>query len=371
MREHGSAAPGRSGDGRGHGRTTAGPGSLARAGPNTALTESRWTVRRATDARAYELAEGLWCLRLPLRFVAPRSVNAYLIPLADGYCLVDCGTSLEPGWSALEHALDLAGVAPHELSLLICTHLHADHAGLAAEVVARTGCEFARGVGPATPDHRLRDPHVPLDERRRIALREGIPETELDEWVAPEPEDDLDYPRLIPDRVLVAGDDVDSRLGAWTVVPAPGHSPTQIVLHNRGRRWLIMADLAYDVNEPFLEYGGSPDPYSEHLASIDRALELDSALAFPGHGRVVESPRHRLRVARAAAQTTRARVLAALSDQPRTTYDLALELLGPRDDWGERQSMISVVLCLSEHLEAHGLAHGEIGADGIRRFRRA
>jgi glyoxylase-like metal-dependent hydrolase (beta-lactamase superfamily II) len=371
MREPGPGAPGGGGAGRGHGRTTAGPGSLARAGPNTALTESRWTVRRATDARAYELADGLWCLRLPLRFVAPRSVNAYLIPLADGYCLVDCGTSLEPGWSALEHALDLAGVPAHELSLLICTHLHADHAGLAAEVVAQTGCEFARGAGPATPDHLLRDPHVPLDERRRIALREGIPETELDEWVAPEPEDDLDYPRLVPDRVLVAGDDVDSRLGAWTVVPAPGHSPTQIVLHNRGRRWLIMADLAYDVDEPFLEYGASPDPYSEHLASIDRALELDSALAFPGHGRVVESPPHRLRVARAAAQSTRARVLAALSDQPRTAYELALELLGPRDDWGERQSMISVVLCLSEHLEAHGLAHGEIGADGIRRFRRA
>ena len=371
MRESRSPVRSRGGDGRGRGRPNAGPGPLATAGPNTALTESRWTVRRATDARAYELAEGLWCLRLPLRFVAPRSVNAYLIPLSDGYCLVDCGTSLEPGWGALECALDLAGVGSHQLSLLICTHLHADHAGLAAEVVARTGCQFARGAGPATPDHRLRDPHVPLAERRRIALREGIPDAEVDEWVEPEPDDDLDYPSLVPDRMLVSGDEIDSLLGAWTVVPAPGHSPTQIVLHNRGRRWLILADLAYEVDEPFLEYGASPDPYAEHLASIDRALELDSTLAFPGHGRVVESPRHRLRVARAAAQSTRARVLDALSDQPRTAYELALELLGPRDDWGERQSMISVVLCLCEHLEACGLARSEIGSDGIRCFRAA
>lgn len=298
-------------------------------------------------------------------------MNAYLIPLADGYCLVDCGTSLEPGWSALEYALHLAGAAPEQLSLLVCTHLHADHAGLAAEVVARTGCEFARGGGPETSDHRLRDPHVPLVERRRSGRREGIPESELDEWVDPAPEDDLDYPHVVPDRILAAGDEIDSRAGTWTVVPAPGHSPTQIVLHNHDRRWLITADLAYDVGEPFFEYGATPDPYAEHIASIDRALELDAALAFPGHGRVVESPRHRLLVARAAALATRARVLGALSEQPRTAYELARELLGPGDDPGERQSMISVVLSLGEHFETHGLARSEIGSDAVRRFSRA
>jgi glyoxylase-like metal-dependent hydrolase (beta-lactamase superfamily II) len=330
----------------------------------------RWIVRRATDARASEVADGLWCLRLPLRFIAPRSVNAYLIPLSDGYCLVDCGTSLEPGWSALEYALDLAGAAPEQLRLLVCTHLHADHAGLAAQVIARTGCEFARGAGPETSDHLLRDPHVPLAERRRLGLREGIPEAELDEWVDPAPEDDLDYPHATPDRVLAAGDEIDSSTGAWTVVPAPGHSPTQILLHNRSQRWLIMADLAYDVGDPFFEYGTTPDPYAEHIASIDRALGLDVALAFPGHGRVVESPRHRLTVARTAAQASRTRVLGALTERPQSAYELALELLGPRDDPGERQSMISVVLCLGEHLEAHGQARSEIGSDEIRRFRR-
>ena len=185
------------------------------------------------------------------------------------------------------------------------------------------------------------------------------------------PDDDLGYPRVVPDRILAAGDQIESRAGNWTVVPAPGHSPTQIVIHNHDRRWLITADLAYDVGEPFFEYGATPDPYADHIASIDQALELDAALAFPGHGRVVESPRRRLLVARTAAVESRTRVLDALSEQPRTAYQLALELLGPRDDPGERQSMISVVLCLGEHLEEHGFARSEIGPDGLRRFRRA
>lgn len=335
-------------------------------------TDQHWTIRRASDARAYRLADGLWCLRLPLRFVAPRSVNAYLIAIAGGYCLVDCGTSLDPGFSALEYALDLAGAAAEQLRLLVCTHLHADHAGLAAQVIARTRCEFARGAGPETSDHLLRDPHVPLAERRRLGLREGIPEPELDAWVDPAPEDDLDYPHATPDRVLEAGDAIESMTGTWTVVPAPGHSPTQILLHNRSQRWLITADLAYDVGDPFFEYGRTPDPYAEHLASLDRALELDAALAFPGHGRVVESPRRRLTAARAAAQNSASRVLGALSTaQPRSAYELALELLGTSDDWGERQSMMSVVLCVGEHLAAHGLARSELAPDGIRRFRRA
>lgn len=372
MREPSSPVPVRHGCGPGSSADQdTGRGAFIPARPGSALTEQRWTTRRATDARASELADGLWCLRLPLRFVAPRSVNAYLIALGDGYCLVDCGTSLEPGWSALVHALDLAGARPEELRLLVCTHLHADHAGLAPEVVARTGCEFARGAGPETADHLLRDPRVPMAERRRLRLREGIPAAELDVWVNPEPEDDLDYARVTANRVLAAGDEIDSRTGVWTVVPAPGHSPTQVLLHNRGRRYLIMSDLAYEAGDPFFEYGSNPDPYAEHLASLDRALELDAALAFPGHGRVVESPRHRLTVAPAAAQSTRTRLLDVLSaTQPKSAYELALELLGPREDPGERQSMISLVLCVAEHLEAHGLARSEIATEGTRRFRR-
>ena len=352
------------GDGASAGRRPGVPVLAARP-----LTQQRWKLRHATDARASQLAEGLWCLRLPLHFVAPRSVNTYLIALADGYCLVDCGTSLEPGWEALEYALAEAGVRPDQLSLLVCTHMHADHAGLAAEVVARTGCELARGEGPESADHVLRDPRLPLADRRRLGLREGLPRSELDEWVDPAPEDDLDYPQVVADRILVPGDQIESAPGAWTVVPAPGHSPTQILLHNPARGWLIMADLAYDVGEPFFEYGRTSDPYADHLDSLDRALGLHARLGFPGHGRVVESPDHRLRVARAAAESSRNRVLHALSADPQSAYELAIKLLGPRKDPGERQSMISVALCVLEHLESRDLAAAEPDTDGVRRWR--
>ncbi len=126
----------------------------------------------------------------------------------------------------------------------------------------------------------------------------------------------------------------------------------------------------YEGGEPFFEYGHTPDPYAEHLASLDRALALGVVLAFPGHGRIVESPKRRLVAARAMAVESCARVQGGMSERPRTAYEFALELLGERQDPGEQQSMLSVVLSVAEHLEAEGCARGELGADFVRRFRR-
>jgi hypothetical protein len=37
--------------------------------------------------------------------------------------------------------------------------------------------------------------------------------------------------------------------------------------------------------------------------------------------------------------------------------------------FGEWQTMLSVVLCVLEHLEAHGVVGAELDSNGIRRFR--
>ena len=55
------------------------------------------------------------------------TVNRVLLEQDAGWCLVDCGTSVAPGWDALEHALGLAGVETRAVELLVCTHAHADH----------------------------------------------------------------------------------------------------------------------------------------------------------------------------------------------------------------------------------------------------
>ncbi|HWF52862.1 MAG TPA: MBL fold metallo-hydrolase [Solirubrobacteraceae bacterium] len=324
--------------------------------------------RQPGEARIEQVGAGFWCLRLPLPYPAPGYVNSYLLAMTDGYCLVDCGTSLAPGWAALEYALTQARVQPDEIRVLVCTHPHSDHAGLAATVVERTGCEVARGAGPEAVIDSLRDPAIPLEVRRRAGLREGIPPVELDEWVDVMLADDGRHVRLEPTRVLADGDEVDERLRSWRAIAIPGHSASQIALFNQDEGWLISADLAYEGVRPFIEYGYTADPYGDHLRSLARAQELGSQRLFPGHGPPADDPSARLTAAREAATDAHDRIRQAIGRAPRTGHEIALEVVNGDDDHERRQSTLSVVLCVLEHLEGRGQVTSHVDPSGVRRF---
>lgn len=328
----------------------------------------RAVPRNAGAARAERLDDGIWGLRLPLPYPAPSSVNAYLLAMADGFALVDCGSSLEPGWEALEHAVRQAGADLADVHLLVCTHLHADHAGLAATVIERSGCQLMRGLGPDTVDDALRDPVVPLEQRRAAGLREGIPPADIDVWVDAHIADDVRHDRVQASRLLVGDDVLASRTGRWRVIPARGHSPSQIALFEERRRWLISADLAYATPEPFIEYGWTLDPLAEHMASLERALRLEPSLLLPGHGRPVADAQDRLTAALGFARALPPWVASALSERARSAYDVVGELLGIAVGNDRRQSMMSITLSVLEHLERSGRAISTVPDDGVRRF---
>jgi glyoxylase-like metal-dependent hydrolase (beta-lactamase superfamily II) len=323
--------------------------------------------RSVQDARAYPLADGLICLRVPLPYATPTSVNCYLIALQSGYCLVDCGTGVGLGWDALAHALDLAGVQPHEVDVLLCTHLHSDHAGLAAVVAERTGCELVRGAGLDSINDVLRDVAVPLSERRRAGRREGIPAHALDAMVDERLGDDGQQERDQDWRLLHDGDRLQTRLGDLTVLAIPGHSPTHIALLHEERRWMLSADLAFAAGSPFLEYGNSPDPYGEHLHAIERARELKLERLLPGHGRMISNPGEALGVAHRTVLAMADRVLASIDGRARNAYEVMLELLDGDPHRDRRQSNLSVTLCVLEHLERAGRAVSLDDA-GVRKF---
>lgn len=338
-------------------------------GTRTLPEDVRAVTRKASDARATALAEGLWCLRLPLPYPAPATVNCYLVDQGDGFCLIDCGTSLVPGWQALEHGLARAQVEPSQIRLLVLTHLHSDHAGGAAAVVDRTGCVLARWPGRDTVNDAVRDARTPLGERARLAVREGVPETDLEIWVDTNLADDGRHPSPPPDRPLAADEVIATSLGSWRVIPVPGHSPTQIALFQAHRRWLISADLAYTRGMPFFEYGHSRDPVAEHLESLNRAEQLGAELLLPGHGRPIDAPMQALTRARNATLASCSQVRRLLSTEPRSAYEIALDLLGDQRNTNRRQEGLALVLSVLTHFELRGELLSEIRADGVRRVR--
>jgi glyoxylase-like metal-dependent hydrolase (beta-lactamase superfamily II) len=308
---------------------------------------------------------------LPLPYAVLRSVNAYLLELNGGLCLVDCGSALPPGWDAVVHALAMTGHEPADIQRLICTHLHQDHAGLAATVAHNTGCELGRPAGPDAGHDMFRDRMIPLGARRRRALAEGVPAARLELLVGPLIAGDGDYQRPTFDRMLEAGETLPGPHGTWEVVSVPGHAAAQLALFDPARKWMISADLLSEGPVPMLQFGGLPDPLGAHLASLDRALALAPARLLPGHGRPIEpepAVRLALRASQSAALGLRELALRSLRTRSLTGFEFS-ELLDPDNpglEW--RQTAMSSAMCALEHLAVRGQARSWVGADRVRRF---
>lgn len=278
---------------------------------------------------------GLWSLRLPLAYPRTRSVNVFLL---DRHTLLDCGSAVGLGLDGLEQALRLAGGRLEDIRTLVLSHLHADHASLAGELVGRTGCELLRFEGPDTNIDRLREPTIDRAERARLARQHGVPEHALEVMIDTPLADDGLQPRPPADALLRAGD----TLAGWEVVDATGHSPNQLALWDGTR--VIGADAAYAGMAPYLEWGHTPDPIAEYLATLDRPEALGARCFLPSHGAPDDDPPARYAAARDAVAEMVRRVEAAGEG---SAWELTSRVTGDTVDPEPRQTWISRVLCVT------------------------
>jgi glyoxylase-like metal-dependent hydrolase (beta-lactamase superfamily II) len=315
-------------------------------------------ARAPADARARELQPGLWSLQLPLCYLSVSSVNAYLLRSDSGWIVWDCGSQLHPGWDAMELALGQAGVRPDEVTLLIASHAHTDHRGLAAEFVRRTGASLATSAEPHPLLDVMRDPAIALEIRRDRARREGVPDFAVDAVVDELPGADGLYPNAESDVVLEPGATVQTDVGNWEVLALPGHGADQIGMFNRRLGYLLSADLAFPGLASYLEYGTRPDPHADQLRSLQSAIALGPELLLPGHGRPTPDAVAVLRRCHALVLERVDRVLATIEHPGMTGWDVAVALTPPGAFNDYYQRSFAEVLCVLEHLELDGRVRG-------------
>ncbi len=255
-----------------------------------ALSDGAQTISPAlfTDADQEDLAS----LALAAGHAAdpmPVPVNTFAIRADGRTYLVDAGTGPSRG-SHLGHvpaSLAEVGISPHDIDVVLMTHMHGDHAG-----------------GLLHPSGEKAFPFAEL----------WVAEEEAAYWLDP------DLPGRAPDRMqatlasavrsLRAYEDRTTRFAAGreiapgiTSVPLPGHTPGQtgFLVESRGERLLIWADIihvaaiqfarpdwtiAFDVN------GAEAAQTRRRIFERAVAETLPVAgmhLPFPGFGRVVRA----------------------------------------------------------------------------------
>jgi glyoxylase-like metal-dependent hydrolase (beta-lactamase superfamily II) len=333
------------------------------------------------EALAVAEAAGIHRLAIPTPFMVGR-VNAYLIedsPLT----LIDSGPNSAKALDELEQALTARGHRIEDIELLVISHQHMDHFGLASILARRSGAEVA-ALAPLAPFLAGYGAQTDLDDSLAeiLMLRHGIPPEIVTALRAVSAGFRAWGSAVEVTRPLLADSDLELRDRTLRVLHRPGHSPSDTVFHDAERGILLAADhlIAHISSNPLLarpldageEYldrakrGERPQALLTYMASLEQTRAMELALVLPGHGGPITGheslidERFRLHARRAA------KINRLIEARPRTAHEIAQEL------WGN-VAVTQAYLTLSEvlgHVDLllrDGLV-AEHEAEGVVRF---
>lgn len=295
-----------------------------------------------------ELPLGIRRLTFPLP-LGIRHVHCYLLPGTDGWTLVDTGLGLpdaEARWRPLLAQLD----AP--VARIVVTHFHPDHAGGGEDAQAITGAEVLQGERDYEQSVRVWGSDDWSERLADYLQAHGLPEHEAGE-LRHESKTFGPFIRFARDpEPLHEGDAVDG----WGVLELPGHADGHVCLLRDDV--LVAGDHLLGVVTPTvgLYPGSRPDPLGDYQRSLQRTIELAPELALPGHGDPIAEPANRARELLEHHARRLDETAAALTDQPRSAYEISLALFGTSLDASNKRFAVAETLSHLERLVREGRA---------------
>ena len=323
---------------------------------------------KAEAPRTERVLPGIWRLRLPLPWPGVPNGNAWAVEHDGGVVMFDTGIGGKGKLRQLDLALAGAGFGVEDVRLVVCTHSHTDHYGLAGAICETAGCEL--WMHPNWEHVRLLadDPEAALEARIEVARQSGVSPAALERYRERRGDEETGIDILKePDRELVPGVEVETDLGIWQVVETPGHAPSHVVLHQPERRLLISGDHLLGRTVLFFDYGHSPDPVGEFCASLGRVEPLAVDLVLPGHGRTFRDPEVKIAESRRQVNELLGKVREALGKGERTAFEIVEDIVGPEMVRSPASAwVLQIVLSCLDHLAIGGEVEGLDGSDPQR-----
>ncbi|MFZ2049867.1 MAG: MBL fold metallo-hydrolase [Solirubrobacteraceae bacterium] len=322
---------------------------------------------------------GIHRLAIPTPFQVGR-VNAYLIE-DDPLTLVDSGPNSGKALDEMEQALAAHGRRIEDIGLLIVTHQHIDHFGLASILARRSSAEVA-ALDLLAPYLGNFGEEADRDDAyaQAIMRRHGIPTDVVSALRAVSGSFRGWGAKVQVTRPLADGEQLTLRDRTLRVLHRPGHSPSDTVFHDEQRKTLIAGDhlLKHISSNPLIsrpldsapDYAGPrPQALIAYIRSLEQTAKMDLDLVLGGHGGPITDHKalieERLRMhARRAEKIHR-----FIVEQPRTAHEIAQKL------WGN-VAVTQAYLTLSEvlgHVDLllEGGEVSEVEEDGVVRFEAA
>lgn len=235
-----------------------------------------------------ELRPGLWSIPLPIPIPALRYVICYAFVSSSGLVLVDPGWDDDDCWNALQAALATIGTSAEATSLVLATHFHFDHLGLASRVRQASGAPIAlheRDVARLASNRQLALGGRP--RAQELIDRLGIPSDGLDQLVTGW----FDYRHLDPDSIdIVLGDGDLAPMPDWKLRSfwTPGHSPGHLCYFDEANGLLLSGDhvlprITPNVSMQLLDAAPDDDPLSDYMSSLGKITGVPAVEVLPAH----------------------------------------------------------------------------------------
>ena len=237
-----------------------------------------------SGTRILELIPGdLFQITLPLPFELEQ-VNVHLSRLADGgWMLHDTGFANTRSFELLEASLIELGIEWPQIRVLLLTHLHPDHVGLADRITALARPRIIMHHQEARDLNEMVELGKPA-WFEPLHLFGGTPRAQIAQI-------DQEFlmmrrklKRIDPDLALHGGELLPTAYGPLEVFWTPGHSPGHLCLYARDRQLLFAADTILQGITPNIGWLPGFDALGEYLRSLQRLNALEIQQILPSHG---------------------------------------------------------------------------------------
>ncbi|MFO8101934.1 MAG: MBL fold metallo-hydrolase [Dehalococcoidia bacterium] len=276
-----------------------------------------------------EIIPGIHQLKLPLKDNPLQFINAYLVEGTDGWVLIDTGWYDEESFDAFTAHLENIGVGPEEINLIICTHIHPDHFGLAGRLkescqaelaVSEVAREMLNSIGTMGSSM--------FEDMNEWILANGAPDDYLTAFNEASSEALSLLVPAVPERGLKDGEVISTGIFDLEVVWTPGHCPGHICLYESSKRILFSGDHILPVTTPniSIHMEGIGDPLGDYLASIRRIQHLDMDLGLPAHEDIYTDLAGRVDELLAHHEVRKGEIIEALDSGPKTAFEISARI---------------------------------------------
>ena len=232
-----------------------------------------------------EVRPGVWSIPVPFIGNPMRYTLSYLL-VGDGEAaLVDPGWDSDEGWDSLTAGLAAAGVAPPQITVIVVTHFHPDHLGMAARLRAASGAPVALGEHEPLPAQWRGDPARFVAEDREQFVAWGVPADFLDE-VSFQPDTWAQMTQVAEPQFRLADGDLLPVAGITVrVLSTPGHTPGHICLVDEANQLILTGDHVLPRITPHvsLEAQSQLNPLGDYFNSLEIMRAGADMEVLPAH----------------------------------------------------------------------------------------